>query len=342
MQESIYVGLDLGSSRCHQTVINHDGTLVRSRSIPTSEQHLRSAFTALGDNVRVHLESGELANWVSSIIKPMVAEVVVSHSRTLAWIGKDSQKDDAIDARKLAELLRLNRTHPVYCETAESRRRFKQLVAHHEDLSREQARLKSKIKARLRYLGIIRFDARLFTKSGNAALLDELKEPSVKLMLAQTFGVLNQLLEAETQAKQAMTQASKQFPEVSLLQSAPGVGIITACRFVAYIQTPHRFSNKRKLWRFCRLGITRRESNGKRLAHPRLDSAGVGSLKDVSRKVFEACRRTTKDNSFKRFYKQSLANTKNAVHARLSAQRKILATLRAMWLSMQPYRDTGD
>ncbi len=342
MQESIYVGLDLGSSRCHQTVINADGALQMSRSIPTSEQHLRTAFSALGDNVRVHLESGELADLVSSVIKPLVAEVIVSHSRTLAWIGKDSQKDDAIDARKLAELLRLNRTHPVYCQTDDSRRLFKQLVTHHEDLSHEQARLKSKIKARLRTLGIIRFDARLFTKSGQSALLDELKEPFVKLMLAQIFAVLNQLLDMENQAKQAMLAASKQFPEVRLLQTAPGVGIITACRFVAYIQTPHRFSNKRKLWRFCRLGITRRESNGKRLAHPRLDRAGVGSLKDVSRKVFEAARRTTKDNSFKRFYEQSLANTKNAVHARLSAQRKILAALRAMWLKMQPYRDTGD
>ena len=222
MQQSIYVGLDLGSSRCHQTVINADGSLQMSRSIPTSEQHLRLAFATRGDNVRVHLESGELADWVSSIIKPMVAEVIVSHSRTLAWIGKDSQKDDAIDARKLAELLRLNRTHPVYCQTDDSRRLFKQLVTHHENLSREQARLKSKIKARLRCLGIIRFDARLFTKSGQSALLSELKEPAVKLMLAQIFAVLNQLLEAETEAKQAMTQASRQFPEVSLLQTAPG------------------------------------------------------------------------------------------------------------------------
>ncbi len=85
MQQSIYVGLDLGSSRCHQTVINSDGSLQMSRSIPTSEQHLRSAFTALGDHVRVHLEAGELSTWVYSIIKPMVAEVVVSHSHTLAW-----------------------------------------------------------------------------------------------------------------------------------------------------------------------------------------------------------------------------------------------------------------
>ncbi len=52
MQESIYVGLDLGSSRCHQTVINQDGALLSSRVIPTSEQHLRSAFTALGSFIQ--------------------------------------------------------------------------------------------------------------------------------------------------------------------------------------------------------------------------------------------------------------------------------------------------
>lgn len=53
----------------------------------------------------------------------------------------------------------------------------------------------------------------------------------------------------------------------------------------------------------------RRESNGKRLSHPRLDHAGNGSLKDVSRKVFEAARRTRADNAFKQCFEQSLDNT---------------------------------
>jgi transposase len=132
---------------------------------------------------------------------------------------------------------------------------------------------------------------------------------------------------------------SRRLPEVRLLQSAPGVGAITASRFVAYVQAPQRVSNKRKLWRYARLGITRRESNGKRLSHPHLERGGCGSLKDVARKIFEAARRTKTDNSFKRFYEQSLDTTKNAVHARLSTQRKILATLRAMWQANQPYRD---
>lgn len=339
MQESFCVGLDLGSSHCYQSIINSDGALALARSIPTSEHHLRAAFANLQGTVRVHLEAGELSNWVASIIQPLVSEVVVSHPRSLAWIGKDSQKDDKVDAKKLAELLRIGRVHQVFYQSDNSRQTFKYLVTHYEQLSREQARFKSKIKARLRTLGIIRKDGRLFSNNGQTALLDEIKSVSIKLMLTQSFAVLNQMLASFDSAKQAMIEFSQQFREVELLQTAPGVGIITACRFVAYLQTPHRFSNKRKLWRFCRLGVTRRESNGKRLAHPRLDSAGVGSLKDVSRKVFEAARRTKTDNSFKQFYEQSLANTKNAVHARLSTQRKILATLRAMWISNQAFHN---
>lgn len=339
MPDSIFVGLDLGSSHCFQSVINQDGSLRFSRSIPTSEQHLRSAFSRLAGEVRVHLEASELSVWAHSIIEPLVSEVVVSHPRTLAWIAKDSNKTDSIDARKLADLLRMNLVHPVYSEKNNERRTFKHLVTHYEQSSREQARRKSRIKARLRCLGIIRKDAALFSAAGQTDLLESINEPEIKQMIVQSFALLNQMLVLLDKAKQMMIEYSRRFPEVELLQSAPGVGVITACRFVAYVQTPQRFSNKHKLWRYARLGITRRESNGKRLTHPRLDSSGVGSLKDVSRKVFEAARRTKQDNSFQRFYRESLEKTKNQVHARLSTQRKILAALRAMWLTMKPFQN---
>jgi len=107
--------------------------------------------------------------------------------------------------------------------------------------------------------------------------------------------------------------------------------LIGAARFSASIQTPDRFSSKRKLWRYCRLGITERSSDGKRLGPKRLDHTGLGRLKDVSRKAFISALHTRSDNAFKRSYQRALARTHNATHARLTTQRKILAVLRAMW-----------
>ncbi len=99
-------------------------------------------------------------------------------------IGKDAVNDDKVDAGKLAELLRLGRVHEVYCEQDNARRTFKYLVAHHEQTSREQARQKSKIKARLRTLGVIRKDAGLFTNAGQTALLDAIEQPEFTFNLS--------------------------------------------------------------------------------------------------------------------------------------------------------------
>jgi hypothetical protein len=62
-------------------------------------------------------------------------------------------------------------------------------------------------------------------------------------------------------------------------------------------------------------------------------------LKDVTRKAFEAAMRTHQDNGFKRAYRRSLEQTHDAIHARLTVQRKIVSTLRAMWINRTPYDD---
>ena len=82
--QTIYVGLDLGSSVCRQAVVNADGSPGFSRGFPTSEKNLRDAFAELGGGASVHMEAGELAAWVYSVIKPLVGRVVVSHPRSLA------------------------------------------------------------------------------------------------------------------------------------------------------------------------------------------------------------------------------------------------------------------
>ncbi|MBW2021245.1 MAG: IS110 family transposase [Deltaproteobacteria bacterium] len=62
----------------------------------------------------------------------------------------------------------------------------------------------------------------------------------------------------------------------------PGIGDILAHIFDAFIQTPDRFANKRQLWRYCRLGVTDRSSDGKQLGFKRLDRSGVSELKSLT------------------------------------------------------------
>src|SRR6266849_7346394 len=152
---TFYVGLDLGSSKFQQVALNHNGVSRVNRDFTTSEAHLVKAFSDLKGEIHVHLEAGELAPWAASIIAPLVERVVCSHPQSNAWIAKDADKCDRIDAYKLAELLRLNRFKEVHYAPDQRRRNFKQLVQHYDELTGQQARMKTKIKARLRIQGVI-------------------------------------------------------------------------------------------------------------------------------------------------------------------------------------------
>lgn len=336
---TFYVGLDLGSSAFHQTAIDHEGAITVNRSFPTSEANLRQAFRELRGELHVHLEAGELAPWAATVIAPLVTRVVCSHPRDNAWIAKDGDKCDRVDAYKLAELLRLHRFKQVHYAPDQPRRNFKQLVQHYDELTAHQARWKTKLKARLRMQGVMVTGARLYSATGRKAVLAKVTAREVRTAISQLYAVLDQSVAAQAQARLLMLRAAQAFPELKLLRTVPGVGPIGACRFSAYIHTPQRFSSKRKLWKYCRLSVSHRSSNGKPLRRPKLDYSGCGRLKDVSRKAFDVALRSRTDNGFKRTYQRALENTHDKTHARLTVQRKILSTLRAIWIARTPYRD---
>ncbi len=337
--EIVYVGLDLGSSSFQQVAITSDGSVKVNRSFTTSEANLIKAFSDQRGEIQVHLEAGELAPWAASVITPLVTRVVCSHPKDNAWIAKDADKSDRVDAYKLAELLRLNRFKEVHYAPDQPRRNFKQLVQHYDEMTAQQARLKTKLKARLRMQGVIVTGERLFSATGRKEVLAKVESRDLRTAITQLYTVLDQSVAAQEQSRLLMLRAAQTFPEIKLLRTVPGIGPIGACRFSAYIHTPSRFSSKRKLWKYCRLSVSHRSSNGKPLRRPRLDRSGCGRLKDVSRKAFDAAVRSPKDNGFKRAYQRALETTHDKTHARLTVQRKIVSTLRAMWLRRTPYCD---
>jgi transposase len=265
--------------------------------------------------------------------------VVCSHPKDNAWIAKDADKCDRVDAFKLAELLRLNRFKEVHYAPDQPRRNFKQLVQHYDELTGQQARLKTKLKARLRMQGVIVTGERLFSAKGRKEILAKVESRDLRTAITQLYTVLDQSVAAHEQSRLLMLRAAQAFPEIKLLRTVPGIGPIGACRFSAYIHTPSRFSSKRKLWKYCRLSVSHRSSNGKPLRRPRLDRSGCGRLKDISRKAFDVAIRSQRDNGFKRTYQRALETTHDKTHARLTVQRKIVSTLRAMWITRTPYCD---
>jgi transposase len=339
MTKRIYVGLDVGSRTCHLVALDREGRGLRNLQFPTSEARLLTALADLPGEVQVHLEASELAGWIRRVLTGRVARVVISHATTNAWIAQDPRKRDSVDAFKLAELLRLGRVHAVYYPDEAHRAVFKQLMQHYDDIVAQQVRLKLKIKARLRAHGVIVRGKPVYSACGRTTVLAHVESLAARHAIAPLYALLAATTATQREALTLLRRHARQYPEIGRCQAVPGIGLIGAARFSAYLQTPHRFSSNRKLWRYCRLGMTDRSSDGKRRGRQRLDRTGHGRLKDLSRKAVIAALHTRSDNAFKRAYSHTLERTHNAMHARLTTQRKILAVLRAMWKGGTEYQD---
>jgi transposase len=335
----VYVGLDMGSSGFHQAAMDKERVVLKDRKFDTTEANLIRAFEDIKGEVHVHLEAGELAAWVRRVLKNRVKRVVVGHPKSSAWIAKDPLKRDRLDAFKLADLLRMDQVHEVYYADDDQRTVFKQIVQHYDDVTSQEVRLKNKIKAAFREQGVIVKGKDVYSGAGRDPYLAAVPFAAAREAITQLYELLDVTLKAQKGAFKLMKRESEKYPEIARFDGVPGLGLVSASRFSAYVQTPHRFSAKRKLWRYCRLGITDRQSDGKPLGRQALDWNGNGRLKDMSRTAFMGALHTTDDNLFKRTYRGTLQRTHNETHARLTTQRKILAVLLAMWKGGTEYQD---
>lgn len=338
-----YAGLDVGSSVCELVALDESGAQVAAVKFSTGERQLRNAIEEVRRSGRgtwsVAVEEGELAQWVADLVRPEVDRFVVCDPKRNVWIARDPAKRDRVDARKLAELLKAGLVNEVYHSEESARVEFKRAVQHYHDLTESQARLKRQIKARFRSRGAIRKGSKVFDQTGREEVLAQLPSVTAQHLVRHLYELLDQTIRTQEKARRLMLALGRAFPEVARFQEVPGIGPVWACTFSAYIQTPHRFDDKRKLWRYCRLGITNRQSNGEPLGRQRLDRSGVGILKSLSYHAF--CSAQRGDNEFHRHFKEAVARTNNRTHARLNTQRKILTVLWAMWKRNEPYRPGG-
>jgi len=334
--KKVYAGMDIGSKECAAVVIDSKGKQVDSAVFKTSERNLR-AFFSKHPSSSLLVEECEMAAWVRETVKPHVARVTVCDPKRNAWVAKGTNKNDRVDAAKLAELNRLGSYAEVWHTDDADIAGFKVLVKHYDDTSARLAALKCQIKARFRKQGVVARGEAVYGARRHEALC-RVENTFARIAIEQDYDLLDYLVEAKAASRSSVIEASRRFPVIGRLRQIPGVGPILAARFVAYVADPHRF-NKRTLASYSCLAVVKRSSDGSPIGREHLSRAGNSALKDLSRTAFERSMATRAPNGIKEFYASSLAKTNDKTKARLNTQRKILALMLAIWRDGTDYRD---
>jgi transposase len=339
LMTTAYLGLDLHASSSTLGIMAEDGTYQGDQQFSTAESELIPRVASVeASETMLAIEANSLSRWAARTLDAYVDRTVVCDPRENYLISRDARKSDRADAYNLCRLLRLEELKEVYQAEEDHRAVFKASAQHYLRCRKQQVALKQKIKATFRRWGVLDVSGdRIYKTNGREDYLNRLSNPEVERQLRGLYQMLDAALDAQSDAKKQMLDLGSKYPEITEFQAVPGVGPIGSHVFDALIQTPHRFSTKQKLWRYCQLGIRSQTSDGKPIGHEELDPQGRSELKQVSYQAWRGARKEG-DNEVSRFYEQSLKRTGKKTNARLNTQRKILSTLHALWKHQSSYQ----
>ncbi|WP_263842080.1 IS110 family transposase [Salinibacter sp.] len=327
-----YIGLDVHSRTCTMAWLNEEGASRGPSTFRTSGENLREEISDIkADEKALTLEEGPLAFWTARVLDGLVDRTVVCDPRENYLISRSARKDDEADAKALARLLRLGEVKEVYQPENDRRALFKQAASHYTDLRDQLRALKQKIKDRLKRWGLWQIPSTdVYSKSGRGAYLEKLSHDRIRTQVESLYRLLDQTSKEKREARKELIDLGQPYWEIEEFQKIPGIGPIGSHLFDAIIQTPHRFSKKQQLHRYCKLGIESK-SSGDRATQQQLDDAGHGELKNISYQAFCHARGEDEKNEIDAFYESSLQRTNNETHARLNTQRKIVESMWALW-----------
>src|ERR1700747_1098713 len=252
------IGVDLGDRSSAYCVLNEAGEIVLEHNLATTPEAMKQVFGSM-PRCRIAMETGTHSPWVSRLLTALGHEVIVGHAQKVRLITKSRRKDDRLDARTLARLMRIDPEllSPVKHRSAQAQLHLTEiraravLVRARTTLVNAARGLVKSYGERLRKCGTEQF--RQETTSGLSAGLREALEP-----LSHEVESLNERIKEYERRIERM--AKETYPEVELLKQVKGVGDLIALAYVLTIEDPHRFRKSRDAGCFVGLQPGRRDS----------------------------------------------------------------------------------
>src|SRR5258705_9547895 len=143
--KTYYVGMDVHRASIVIVVLNGAGKVVMQLVIETGAERVRGFLKQLRGKVCVTFEEGTQANWLHEVVRGLVTEVVVCDPRQNKLL-QSGNKNDRVDAQKLAEVLRLGSLKAVY-HGDNGVRTLKELVRTYDCLVSDTTRVMNRLKA---------------------------------------------------------------------------------------------------------------------------------------------------------------------------------------------------
>lgn len=336
MKRVHFIGLDTHCQFCEMAALDADGKLLKRERCATSILALTKLLTSIPRPRRAVIEESSLADWLYRNLRSQVDELIVCEPRRNRLIAEEGDKDDDVDAEKLAQLLRGGFVKRVHHAETLAQAVFKQHVNLYHDRVRKRVREAHGISALLKRHGVMARERHFAKAEGRPVLLAKLPAGLLQEDLQSLFQGYDQVAALEVAFRKRLVSVARQLDVTKRFEALPGMGWVRAATLYAYLDTPWRFRGKSALWKYLGIGLERRRSgNGPlRLAVPKhvnrlLKSTILGAAKSAIAQG---------ENPFAEQAERWLAEGLTPRLVRRNVARSLSATLWGLWKNGSAYR----
>lgn len=334
-----YLGMDVHRDTVSVAVLDENGRLMMQSVLATRAAAILDFIAGIRGTLHVTLEEGTHSAWLYDLLARRVAKLVVCNPRKNALL-KSGSKSDAIDARKLAELLRADLLSPVY-HGESSGLELQQVTRSYTLLTEDTTRVMGRLKAVFRGQAVSCAGKKLYGKLHRQEYLTQLGTGGLRKRAEYLYQELDALQALRREVRRELLVECRQHAAAQWLQSVPFLGPIRAALLLGRVQTPHRFRTKRQFWSYCGLAIETRDSGEYRVVQGQVERKPKGArIRGLNwnhnhemKNLFKAAATTAsvREGVFREFYQGLLAKGIRPEMARLTLARKIAAIALHLW-----------
>jgi len=270
-ESAFSVGIDLGDKKSRFCFLDAQGGIVTEDALRTTQEEFKAYFSSI-PKTRIAIEVGTHSPWVFELLESFGHTVYVANPRRMESIHKNRRKNDKVDARTLARLVRADPEllYPIRHRGAEVRHDLVLLRAR-DVLVGVRASLINSMRGLVKSVGerLPKCTVDSFHNSVANSIPERL-EPALRPMLEQI-----ELLTAKIKKYDKLVEqlAAKKYPETGVTQQVKGVGPVTSLAFLLTIENPHRFQKSRDVGPYLGL-VPRQDDSGESSPQLRITKTG--------------------------------------------------------------------
>lgn len=315
----VYIGVDLHRKRSQVAAIDQEGKLVLNRKVRTGPGELLQLIDELRPQpIQVAFEATFGWGWFADLLADLGIPAHMAHPLATKAISSARVKNDAVDAKTLAHLLRTNLL-PEGWIAPPAVREARRLVRMRAGLVRVRAKLKAQVHALLGEHGVQPDVVDLFSHKGRE-LLCQLQLPTIsRSRLEACLRLIDEVSLEIVIAEREIYQTIKEDDRVKRLLPIPGIGPIIAATILSEIGDITRFSSPDKLCAWA--GLTPSEhSSADNVRRGHISKQGSRWLRWV---MVEAAVHAFRDVELRQFFIR-IASRRGAKIARVAVARRLL------------------